>query len=86
MKKIFAHFALLSGAVLFVGAAASSARADIIYLGPRVVQPSGQGVVPTVLTLQDNTKDSVERGAIIRRNGQDFQIEGYVYPGGLPRA
>ena len=64
--------------MLIIGLAGTSARADIIYLGQRVVQPSGQGVVPTVLTLQENDpahqRDSIESGAVIRKNGHDELI------------
>jgi hypothetical protein len=61
--------------MLIVGLSGTSARADIIYLGTRVVQPSGQGVVPTVLTLQENgpaqQRNGTESGAVIRQNGHD---------------
>jgi hypothetical protein len=64
--------------MLIVGLSGTSARADIIYLGTRVVQPSGQGVVPTVLTLQENQpsqqRDGIESGAVIRQNGHDQLI------------
>ncbi len=65
MKKLFTNIALCFGALVFLGLAGSVAQADIIFLGPRVVQPSGQGVVPTVLTLQDKNKDGFERGAVV---------------------
>ncbi len=56
---------------------AMTARADIVYIGPRVVQPSGQGVVPTVLTLQEKVqaRDGIETGAVRRVGGADV-VEG----------
>jgi len=56
---------------------AMTARADIVYISPKVVQPSGQGVVPTVLTLQENgpahLRDGIESGAVRRVNGRDVE-------------
>ncbi|MCA1591316.1 MAG: hypothetical protein LC754_01400 [Acidobacteria bacterium] len=79
MKKLYTNLVLLAGALLFIGFNGSVARADIVYLGPRVVQPSGQGVVPTVLTLQENNavpnRDYVESGAVRRVSGRDV-LEG----------
>lgn len=75
MKKLLAHLTFVAAALLFIGLQGSVARADIVYLGPRVVQPSGQGVVPTVLTLQENgpapQRDHTESGGVRRVNGQD---------------
>ncbi|HEX8472914.1 MAG TPA: PEP-CTERM sorting domain-containing protein [Pyrinomonadaceae bacterium] len=77
MNKSLTNLALIAGALLFVGIAGNNVRADIVYLGPRVVQPSGQGVVPTVLTLQENgsvkDRDGFESGAVRRVNGQDVR-------------
>ena len=75
MRNLFKGLLLGVAAMLVVGLSGKSARADIIYLGTRVVQPSGQGVVPTVLTLQENQpsqqRDGIESGAVIRQNGHD---------------
>lgn len=71
MRKLF----LTSVAALVVLALNSVARADIVYLGPGVVQPAGQGVVPTVLTVQENgpakDRDGIESGGVRRLNGKD---------------
>lgn len=77
MKKLFTNLALLGGAMLFIGFSGSVTRADIVYLGPRVVQPSGQGVVPTVLTLQGRDTES---GGVRRVNGHD-ELFGDAKPG-----
>lgn len=75
MKTRFFNLALVACALVFIGFSGGTARADIVYLGPRVVQPSGQGVVPTVLTLQENgpagSRDGIESGAVRRINGHD---------------
>lgn len=80
MRKIF----LIVAVALTVMTLSSVAHADIIYLNPGVVQPSGQGVVPTVLTLQENgpaqRRDGVESGAVRRVNGRDV-IFGDAKPG-----
>jgi hypothetical protein len=81
-RAVFNLFPCL-GMILFVVLASGTARADVIYLGPRVVQPSGQGVVPTVLTLQEKQpgpNDGTESGAVRRVNGQDV-LEGDAKPG-----
>lgn len=84
MSKLSTRLSLFAVALFFVGLAGTSARADIVYLGPRVVQPSGQGVVPTVLTLQENgavpRRDGIESGAVRRVNGKDVR-EGDAKPG-----
>ena len=84
MRNLFKGPLLGVAAMLFVGLAGASARADIVYLGQRVVQPSGQGVVLTVLTLQENDpahqRDSIESGAVIRKNGHD-ELIGDAKPG-----
>ena len=84
MRNLFKGLLLGIAAMLVVGLACTSARADIIYLGQRVVQPSGQGVVPTVLTLQENEpahqRDGIESGAVIRKNGHD-ELIGDAKPG-----
>jgi hypothetical protein len=75
MKKLFTNITLGVGALAFFILAGSVAKADIVYLGARVIQPSGQGVVPTVLTLQENgavkDRDGIESGAVRRVNGHD---------------
>lgn len=83
MKKSISALLLYAGAAVFIGVAGTTARADVIYLGPRVVQPSGQGVVPTVLTLQENDsqpRDGIESGGVRRVNGQD-ELFGDAKPG-----
>ncbi|HVF51232.1 MAG TPA: PEP-CTERM sorting domain-containing protein [Pyrinomonadaceae bacterium] len=84
MRKLFTNLTLSVGAFAFFVLAGSVAKADIVYLGARVVQPAGQGVVPTVLTLQENgavkDRDGVETGAIRRVNGRDVR-EGDAKPG-----
>ena len=84
MRKLFTRLSLIAIALFFTALAGGSVRADIVYLGARVVQPSGQGVVPTVLTLQENgavpRRDGVETGAVRRVNGQDVR-EGDAKPG-----
>src|SRR5205809_1711982 len=42
-RNLFKGPLLGAAAMLIIGLAGTSARADIIYLGQRVVQPSGQG-------------------------------------------
>ena len=64
--------AFFTFAVLCLGTA-MTARADIVYIGPFVVQPSGQGVVPTVLTLQSPGNTSNEAGSVARGNGVDIR-------------
>lgn len=77
MSKHLTNLALMVGALLFVGFAGNNVRADIVYLGPSVVQPAGQGVVATVLTLQENgavkNRDGIESGAVRRVNGKDVR-------------
>lgn len=84
MRKLFNGITLSFGALVLFVVAGSTARADIVYLGANVVQPSGQGVVPTVLTLQENgavkDRDGIEAGAIRRANGKDVR-EGDAKPG-----
>lgn len=53
---------------------AITTRADVVYISPFVVQPSGQGVVPTVLTLQHSGNNTSEMGAVIRGNGADVLL------------
>lgn len=74
MKRFLSALTLYAGAFALLCLGSTAARADIIYLGPRVVQPSGQGVVPTVLTLQETDsqpRDGVESGGVRRVGGQD---------------
>ncbi|HVF56155.1 MAG TPA: PEP-CTERM sorting domain-containing protein [Pyrinomonadaceae bacterium] len=77
MKKLFTNISLAVATMLFVGFAAGSARADIVYLGRSDVQPAGQGVVPTVLTIQElgavKDRDGIESGAVRRVNGRDVR-------------
>jgi hypothetical protein len=70
LVRKFAFAALAFVALSLAGA--QTARADVVYLGPAVVQPSGQGVVPTVLTLQHAGNNTTEAGAVIRGNGTDI--------------
>jgi len=77
MRRRFVNMALCLGALLFIGFAERTARADIVYLGEEVVQPAGQGVVPTVLTLQNK---GTESGAVIRSGGRDVLL-GDAKPG-----
>jgi len=65
------RFVLALTAFVVLGVAAMPAHADIVYIGPFVVQPSGQGVVPTVLTLQHAGNNSTEAGSVIRSGGND---------------
>ena len=60
---MFRKILLTAVAAVIFSALGTVARADVIYLGPRVVQPSGQGVVPTVLTLQE--KDPGPKEAMV---------------------
>lgn len=77
MNKHLTNLVLIAGALLFVGFAGNGVRADIVYLGPSVVQPAGQGAVATVLTLQENgsvkDRDGFETGAVRRANGKDVR-------------
>lgn len=84
MKTLPGRFFSAAAVALLILPGADAARADIIYIGPSVVQPAGQGVVQTVLTLQENgpapARDGIETGGVRRVNGGD-QIFGDAKPG-----
>jgi hypothetical protein len=71
MRKSF----LIAAAAFVMLGFSSVTRADIVYFGPGVVQPAGQGVVPTVLTIQEHgavkDRDGIESGAVRRVDGKD---------------
>ena len=67
MNKLFSKGILTLGAILTLGLAAPSARADnflIVPSGPDIVQPAGLGTVNTVLVIQTKGSSSDGFGSV----------------------
>ncbi len=67
------------GGALSLGATA--AWADLIFMGPALIQPAGLGVVPTILTLQSKGK-ATDETAITLWDGTDSVTMSLVNPAG----
>lgn len=72
MNKLMSKLALCFGALILLGLAGSSARADIVFVGPSPNQPTGVGVVPTILSLQSPGSNTNEVGGVGWNGHTDF--------------
>jgi PEP-CTERM motif len=76
MKKILSQLALFCGALVLVGLASQTAKADLVVLTTQQLQGQGIGAQLTVLTLQ--TGQATTESGFVNANGT---VTGDVQPG-----
>ena len=72
MHKIMTKLALCFGVLILLGLTGTSARADIVFVGPSTDHPTGVGVVPTILSIQSPGSNTHEVGVVGYNGHADF--------------
>ena len=70
--KFLPKLTLFLGAIFLMSMAGTSARADIILLGPQQVHPAGVGTVQTVLSIQSPGGNTRENGGVGWNGNKDY--------------